>query len=86
MVDVVWQRQAFDALDGLIRANPTRIVEIGVALRDLDGRLRADPIGTGESRSRPVRVITSGPLTLYFQPARGGRVLFVTRVRLRDRR
>ena len=86
MVEIVWQRRAFDQMGEIIRSNPDRLPDIRAALQRLNRTLLTDPTGAGESRPAGSRVAFASPLVMYFRPTRGGQVVYVVRVRYRAKR
>ena len=83
---VVWRPPAFDAMDAIVRDNPSAVPAVAAALRDLTAKLRAGAGNLGESRDPPYRVESSTPLTLYFRPAPDERKVYVIWAHLFDHR
>jgi hypothetical protein len=59
---------------------------ITVASRNIEMRLRTDPLNEGESRSAGRRITFEPPLAVTFRLAKDGRTVFVLEVRLIRRR
>ena len=79
---IIWQPDAFDHMNAIVRAAPTRKDEFATTLRELSVALTADPTGTGESREPPIRVAIFGELTFYFRPAPEEDRVYVVWVRI----
>ena len=83
MFHVSWVGKAFDQMGQLLRNNPARQVELAEALRDLTARLHSHADTAGESRGGNLRVVFTGPLTVYFVADSSNLMATVIRVRAR---
>lgn len=83
MFALVWMDEAFEDMDQIVRENPGRTAELALALRDLTTRLASNPGNVGESRDEDdVRVMFTGPLTVFFRVDEEDKVVEIGRIRL----
>jgi hypothetical protein len=86
VIQVIFRRPAFEQMNQIIQANPTRTAEFATALQELTAALASKPDAAGESREPPYRVLVCGQLTFRFRPAPDEGRAYVVRVRLRQPR
>lgn len=66
MYGISWTSLAFDEMNRLLLLYPLRRQQFAAALREIDRILHLDPLGNGESRDGPTRVLVVAPLTVYY--------------------
>ncbi len=83
MFTILWGDEPFARLGQIVQLNPARKDELAHALREITGRLQANPTATGESRGGDLRVLIATPLTVYFRPDDDTATVRVVGVRVR---